>query len=345
LEKDPKEADEVLVAFEVYLEEDDESFELDKLTLDQLRMLCKNVGIRYVNNYSKFQCRKLLWVLAHDKEGMEKENGTKTLPLLDRRTSNIIRITNIIFSHGFLDSFLLTLKDISNHVDQDISQLPRNFWGDVAEVLNRSGDDDDIARQVVIAEEDEHYEEIISIDVQQQIVVMSSTVIRKKVFQLLKVRKEIQKITTQHGEYASDPYHFIDIAMKVVGGVNGLTKLGCYYFFKRCDDNPEVDASFATNEMNGNLMGQTDQMLTSATDTNSKKRKRTYETMVDIYKTTKNIAEEVKETNRLVGGIANEMKEMNRLTRQSQLISLAQHLGKHDILERMLASVTSSFND
>ena len=99
---DPKETGEVMVAYAMD-GNDNETKDLTKLTLDQLRKLCKNIGIRYVNNCTKFQCRKALCVLANYQEHRERD-GTGTIS--DKTTGNIIRITNIIFSHEFLDSFL-----------------------------------------------------------------------------------------------------------------------------------------------------------------------------------------------------------------------------------------------
>jgi hypothetical protein len=38
---------------------------------------------------------------------------------------------------------------------------------------------------------------------------------------------------TLSGEHDSDPYNFVEIAMKkILGGKGGLTLLGVYYFFK-----------------------------------------------------------------------------------------------------------------
>ena len=48
--------------------------------------------------------------------------------------------------------------------------------------------------------------------------------------------------------------------------------------------------------------------------------------MVDISNVAKSIAQEMKETNRLA-------KEAAGLAKQSQLISVAQHLGKNEILD------------
>jgi hypothetical protein len=98
------------------------------------------------------------------------------------------------------------------------------------------------------------------------------------------------------------------------------------------------------------LMGNTDGPLeqpisaTSSGSGNSDK-KRAYTAIVDMSNVAITIADEMKETNRLAKETANEMKEKNRLAKQSQLITLAQHLGKHDILEGILASLASSSGD
>ena len=55
---------------------------------------------------------------------------------------------------------------------------------------------------------------------------------------------------TISGEHDSDPFNFVEVAMKKVGK-SGLTILGFYYFFKICDDHSEVDASYSV-EMDEN---------------------------------------------------------------------------------------------
>jgi hypothetical protein len=60
LETDSKEPEEVMVAYEAFFE-DSPSISLDKLTLGQLRTLCKNVGCHYVNKCNKFHCQKALY--------------------------------------------------------------------------------------------------------------------------------------------------------------------------------------------------------------------------------------------------------------------------------------------
>jgi uncharacterized protein with PIN domain len=80
-------------------------------------------------------------------------------------------------------------------------------------------------------------------------------------------------------------------------------------------------------------------------------KKRAYAAMEDIANTAKSIAEEMKETNRLARETDKERKRIilakqkSRLAQQSQLIALAVHLGKQEILEQMLENVASSFDD
>jgi hypothetical protein len=46
------------------------------------------------------------------------------------------------------------------------------------------------------------------------------------------------------GEHDNDVYNFVEVAMKNTGST-GLTRIGSYYFFTRCEDNPEVDVRLA----------------------------------------------------------------------------------------------------
>jgi hypothetical protein len=345
---------EVMVAFEVKLEEggDSATFELNNLTLDHLRKLCKNVGVKYVNKCTKFQCRKALWVLAEYQQGRESGALTTTS---DKTTNNIIRITNIIFSHEFLDSFL-ALNDIKTRADHERRNLPKDFWIDVAEAMNGSEDDDDIALGIIIPPEDSHFEEINSLEL-WDFDIMTADAIKKKVVLLMKVRKVMQQNMTVSGEHDSDPYNFVEVAMKKIGK-SGLTLLGCYYFFKLCDKNPEVDVSHSI-QMDDILKGNTDDdnnIDGSLKNKNDNQKKRAYAAMAEIADVTKNISVEMKETNRLAQQSVDAVKETNRLAqesvdavkqknqlaKQSQIIAIAQHLGKDAMLEDLLASLSSS---
>ena len=78
-------------------------------------------------------------------------------------------------------------------------------------------------------------------------------------------------------------------------------------------------------------------------------KKRAYAAMTDMSGVAKSMAVEMKETNRLALESTEALKkknelseEKNRLAKQSQLIAIAQALGRPEILEEMLQSFSSA---
>ena len=174
VETDPKETGEVVVAYAVELE--DGQVDLTTLNLDQLRKFCKKVGIQYVNNCTKFQCRKALSILARFLEGREKDG--EFLSLVDRTDTNIIRLSNIIFGHEFIDRFL-SLNDAKNRVDHETGGMPCNFWNDVSDAMNGADEDDSCALCLVVEEDDPCKDEIREANL-NQFDSMTADAIKKK---------------------------------------------------------------------------------------------------------------------------------------------------------------------
>jgi hypothetical protein len=109
LEADNKDPEgEVMVAHTVDEEGgegDDSMFELNVLTIDQMRKLCRNIGVSYVNKCNKFQCRKALWVLAKYQENRNNDGHVMaTAP--EKMSNKIIQLTNIIVGNEFYDAFI-----------------------------------------------------------------------------------------------------------------------------------------------------------------------------------------------------------------------------------------------
>ena len=100
----------------------------------------------------------------------------------------------------------------------------------------------------------------------------------------------------------------------------------------RCNKFPEIDVHFSQT-LDASVSSNTDDgpSLTSS----GLAKKVTAETMADISNFSKEIAAELKETNRLA-------QEVNKLIKNNQIIQLAQHLGKTDELEQMWVSISAS---
>ena len=332
LETDATESGEVEVAFTVALDDNDggPTMELDKLTADQLRMLCKNVGVNYVNSKNKFACRKALAILANhqkDREMMGAPLSTTT----ERASNNIVRLVNIIFSNNFYDTFI-KLNDIKNRRDHEERLLPDDFWNDVAEAMNGDAADDDSALKTVICPLDPHWEEVIDLDL-NEFDNTTAVALRKKFNLLLKVRKVMNTNMTASGEHDSDPYNFVDLAMKSAKATSTLTKIGCYYFYKRCaEKNQDIDDTFG-DTMDEALKGNTTGSLTpsplgnsvaTGNNNNSGEKKRGL-TAIETISTS-------------LVSISAQVTAQTQIAERAQLIELAKSLGDMDMLRGLLAA-------
>jgi hypothetical protein len=359
LETDPNEAVEAMVAYEVAFgsdgREDDSAtcIQLDKLTADQLRRLCKNVGVQYVNSCTKFACRKALWVNANLLETKEKD-GARISTAIERATSNTVRLVNVIFSSSFYNNFL-KLNDIMKRAAHEAGGLPSDFWGDVTEALNGDSDDDPSPLQTVVDPNDPHVDDLMHLDL-EEFDNMTTSVIRKKFHLLLKVRNVMKVNMTTSGEHDNDAYNFVDVAMKKVPGASTLTKIGCYYFFLRCTEKKqEIDDTFGST-MDPELMGNTHSPLEDSSITDSfpttvarvdtTKKRAYYEAVVDMSGGIGTMATQFVHTNVIATKSANALEdqnriaiEKNRLLEQGQRIQLAQFLGDTTMLRNILSSI------
>ena len=182
LETDQNEMDGVvMVAYAFSLQGEGEgttTLDLSTLNLDQMRKLCRKVGVKYANKCTKFNCRKAMSILAEYQEQRESDSLPFAGTLSDRMTTNIVRLTNIIFSHEFLDSFL-TLNDIKKRADHEANNLPKNFWDDVMEAMNNSEDDDPTPTKIVLSLDDLHIEEFDALDLRVYDI-MTAAAIKKR---------------------------------------------------------------------------------------------------------------------------------------------------------------------
>jgi hypothetical protein len=321
---DPKEAGEVMVAYAIDVA--GVLVDLTTLTIDMLRVFSQRCGVRYVNNRTKFQCRKALFIWADYVVRHQKQDGVQ---IIDRTNANLLCILNIVFNHEFVDRFL-ALNNVKNRVDHETRLMPNDFWADVSDAMNGSTDNDSCATVSVFDNDNPHAEEITDIDI-DLFDMMTADAIKKKVYKLLKVRAAMQKNMTLSGEHDSDAYNFVEVAMKKVGKA-GLGLIGCYFFFMRCNKFPDIDVHFSQT-LDTSVSGNTDDDVSPTSSGSAKKV--AAKTMAEISNFSKEIAGEMKETNRLA-------QEANKLVKINAVIQLASVLGKTEMLEQMLADISAS---
>ena len=81
---------------------------------------------------------------------------------------------------------------------------------------------------------------------------METNAFRKKCLDLFKVWSIMKENVTKSGTHDSDPYNSVKVAMR---GFTGLTPISVFYFYKRCDEHPDIDSvfqPFMNNDLKGN---------------------------------------------------------------------------------------------
>jgi hypothetical protein len=235
--------------------------DLKVLSLDQLRFICRKVGISHVASLNKFACRKQIAVWCKYQLKL-RDSGLSASSYTSRITSNICRAINVVFSSEFVDEFN-KVNDRKGRIDHETSTTNKGFWLRATEAYNccgseldieKSDSDDSLASSGKSSNEDEFTKFVFPADdvylaaLQDNPDINLSNVdpftpdaFKKKIHTLFKVRRLMKKNMTQSGTHDNDPYNFVEIAMREF---TGLTPIGVYYFYCRCEANKGIDDAF-----------------------------------------------------------------------------------------------------
>ena len=80
---------------------------------------------------------------------------------------------------------------------------------------------------------------------------MEMNAFQKKCLDLFKVWSIMKENMTKSGTHDSDPYNFVEVAMR---GFTGPTPISVFYFYKQCGEHPDIDSVFQLFK-NDNLKG------------------------------------------------------------------------------------------
>ena len=235
-----------------------EQVDAHKLNLDQLRSLCRLVGIKNAHQLNKFECRKSIanQIRVHQRL---REEGITPQSQHGRLTSTICRAVNVCFSEPYLAD-LEKVNDLKNRVDHESGNTHKDFWIRATDAHNTIGNQqsDGLAELGFLDSDDEVDDEFIKFIVppgDKHLAVLLSDrqydlsavdtyetdAFRKKIMTLFKVRRVMKDNMTRSGTHDNDAWNFVEAAMREH---SGLTKLAVYYFYMRCEEPPELTPTF-----------------------------------------------------------------------------------------------------
>ena len=352
----------------------DDDIVLDHLTTDQVHLFARNIGVPNLGSKNKFVCR--LAMASHfECQHQLSSFGLSPTAQANQTTANVCRAVNVIFSNQFIEE----LKKVNNkksRADHESGNTHKHFWIRVAMAYNNRQDDDVVEEglteptAVAIPEEnkstmeDEFTTLIVSykdpvladLDVNEEVDLaqfeqMETNAFRKKCLDLFKVCSIMKENMTKSGTHDSDPYNFIEVAMR---GFTGLTPISVFYFYKRCDKHPDIDSvfqPFMNNDLKGNsiTLGTCDDDNTSPSTIASTSKTVLFDQMDTMVKQGSQLLDLLK--------TSVEEQKLDRLDRKQEWldcskrstinsqIEIAKALGDHDELQGLSKQLKESLNE
>jgi hypothetical protein len=236
----------------------DVDFDLDSLTSDQLRLLCKQVRCSGYASLSKYNCRKQLAAHAGLMRLYDQASRNDTMSSIKKRLNSDFRKVNTFF-HKEMFEQVKSMNRLMKRADHEDGNTEKNTYIAMAELYNTtqpefSIDMVDINIETDVGNRLANTEAICDADLTQFIPIADDGLAFKKfIREMFVLRKKIKaNMTTVSGTHSNDPYDFIDVAMKTYRFA--IHRLAVYYFFVKCEDNLSIDDEFQTS-MPDELMG------------------------------------------------------------------------------------------
>ena len=107
---------------------------LDDLNVDQLRLLCRRLGITGASSAKRHACRALIAKL-HVINSSAATRSEDPRSMEQQATNTLLRQINVIFSSEFIQRFQ-ELNDGKTRVDHETGNVAKKFWHDVTLVYN-----------------------------------------------------------------------------------------------------------------------------------------------------------------------------------------------------------------
>jgi hypothetical protein len=123
------------------------TYKLSSLTIDNLRKLCKNIGIVNCGSHNKYNCRKAIATYFRYQD-MLLEKGMKPTSHSSRITSTVCRAINVVFSTEFVDDFK-SVNDRKTRQDHETRNTNKAFWVRAALAHNSCSDKNQIRQSSV----------------------------------------------------------------------------------------------------------------------------------------------------------------------------------------------------
>ena len=253
--------------------QNDKDIVLDQLTTDQVCFFATNIGVPNFGLKNKFVCHLaiashfefqhnyqiLVYLPLHGQAKQQPMFAGLSMSSLVNSSSRISK-KSTRKSWAFHESgnthkhfWIRAAMAYNNRLDDDVMDDQSTEHTAVAFPEDiKSTMDDDFATLIVSYGNPILAELVTNEEVDlAQFEHMEMNAFQKKCLDLFKVQSILKENMMKSGTHDSDPYNFVEVAMR---GFMGLTPISVFYFYKWCDKHPDIDLVFQPF-MNDTLKG------------------------------------------------------------------------------------------
>lgn len=270
----------VAQSIRIMVDDEEQMYHLSTLSVDHLRRICRIMSALNVGSSTKFECRKKLATQIEFGRKL-LQHGLQPTSRASLLTSTVCRAVNVVFSDQFIEQFLTlndkkTRRDHeTNNINKEFwvrasdahnSCFVANEQNEVVVVSitgnteDYSDDEDgvvlmnntpqpvttagDVFCTLVFPPGDPYLSPLqddSEIDLFRNVSQFETIAFKNKIVNLFKIRRSMKTNMTASGTHDSDPWNFVEAAMK---SVPGFTKVSVYYFYIRCNERNDADSHF-----------------------------------------------------------------------------------------------------
>jgi hypothetical protein len=229
--------------------------DIDSLSLDRVRALCRHVGVKNVSSTPKWLCRYGIAAKISVVGKFLKNPVVPTASKEGQSLNSLLRLANAVF-HDDIRDRVFTVNDKKDRSDHETGNTEKAIYASLVELYNQTScdrlldevldpfegkddDDEDVRKDYLNT-----LPEYLNANPRDFIPFVDAAAAKVKVSLLFQIRKTINDLMDVSGTNDSDVMNFIDSARFKVKGAKSVPKLGMYYFYYRCEEYPGIDAKF-----------------------------------------------------------------------------------------------------
>jgi hypothetical protein len=227
---------------------------VNKLTVDQIRLLLKVLCIRGYASATKFKCHQLLGVHVTLRGIHNLETNPNSASVVEKKLNSELRKIQAFFHPKHFEE-MMKLNALKGCVDHENHTSEKVVWSTLADMYNSVDPDEGIDQLDFTCRGDKYKHLIGKLEFSRAVLSNFVTTpsggleLKRYFFGLFKLCRQMKYLISESGTHSDDPLSYINHAKTTTKGA-AVHRLALYYFYVKCKENLRVDTKFVTSMPN-----------------------------------------------------------------------------------------------